>query len=319
MYSARPLGAFLGHTGAQEGVRARNREICYALSRALEKAGSKRQKHEARGTELQPQAQQNGAPLETQRPSSSVPANRTAGIGAPVSAPASQAAKPSVASGKKQKKAAAEQRTEDDAPPVLPQRPVLQALKQADSAKQGKKKQRTSLAQLPGTALNFSNGSAVRKAAPEVSKAGSQKPGKSLGSAVSQKDAARLLNAALNGHPGPSSTPAPSNGVGNSKAPADGITSMKKLKKKQRQSLPAVGSAVAALAQRGGASAGKPVGPKHGPEHASTSPAVYKAAALAGDGLTDSQRKKVGVTAGQRKNCALTSISTTTVLTLTYS
>ena len=291
-------------------MRARNREICYALSRALEKAGSKRQKRESRGTDLQSQAQQKGGPLETQRPSSSVPVSTHAENRAPVSALALQAAKPSVASGKKQKKAAAEQRTGDAAPQALPLRPVLQSLKQPDSSKQGKKKERTSLAQLPGSALPLSNGSAVHKAAPEVSKAGSHKPGKSLGSAESQKDDARLLNGALNGHLGHSSTPAASDGVGNSKAIAIGISSMKRLKKKQRQSLPAVGSAVAALAQRGAASAGKPVGPKQGPELASMSPAVGKVAALTGDGLTESQRKKVGVANGQRKICALTRIST---------
>ncbi len=124
--------------------------------------------------------------------------------------------------------------------------------------------------------------------------------GQEPGSSIMQKEAARLVNAALDGHAGLAPSSASEKLAQDSKATlGSAMKKLKKLKKSQkkhRQSLPAENSVATDVPHRSPASAqmGVPLGVKESPTHAESAPAKGKAAVAPEDRLTDSQGKKVG-------------------------
>lgn len=297
--------------GAQEGVKAKNRQICYSLSKALEKAGAKRRKREPQNDVAQP-VQQSGVAKKGQAESRSAAADSSLANGVSQAASEAQASKTAL---KKLKSAAKARKMSKLAPGPSPDSQSAEGAEQPGSAKQGKKRQHRHTPQQPKHARGLSNGLGRQAPADEVALSASEKPRREPGSSsISQKDAARLVNAALNGTPLPGSAfasplsvkgnGATGGGPGSKESklrhslpakepPAEGGSDSKK--SKQRLSLPAMGLAA-------GAAEGKTVSVKKhmtvgSPKVATLLSAQSKAAAAVGDGLTDSQRKRVGPSA----------------------
>ena len=271
--------------GAQEGVKAKNRQTCYSLSRALEKAGSKRPRSEAKGAQPQP-AQQNGAAKQSTSHSTSA-----ARLEPSKAAPQAQKAQPTLSAAKKQKLAAKAQKAQARSPGQSPDASIIKSLQQpSDTSSETVKLRSKSSPQHEDHAGPSSSTDRPQRAADlEVPASGSGKLGQKSSSSINNKDAARLVNAALNEHPGlsPSSAPPKLNGL-----PAGNGVSKKKLKKKHRLSLPSGKAQAADVPQRAAKSA-----QKHMPAGGGGSPQLPvlqgNGAASAGDTLTDSQRKKV--------------------------
>ena len=267
-------------------MKARNRQTCYSLSAALEKARSKRPRSEPRDAQHQ-SAQQNDAAKQ------SIEGRIFARLGL-VQAPEAQKATPPMSAAKKQKLAAKAQKARVASPGQSPDLSVVGKLQQTDDASLETVKLRAKSSQQHEDHAGPSSSTErpQRVADLEAPASGSGKHGQKLSSPINQKDAARLVNAAVNGHPGlsPSSAPPKLNGQ-----PAGNGVSMKKQKKKHRLSLPSAKAEVAGVPQRAAKSAQKHVPAGEGGSPMQARPPVLQGngAASAGDALTDSQRKKV--------------------------
>ena len=269
-------------------MKAKNRQICYSLSRALEKAGSKRPRSEAKGAQPQP-AQQNGADKQSALHSAAAAGRESTKV-----APQAQEAMPALSALKKQKLAAKAQKAKARSPGQSPDSSVVGTLQQAGDASSETVKLRAkfSLQHEDHASPSSSKKGHQRAADLELPASGSGKLGQKLSGAITQRDAARLVNAALNGHPGlsPSSAPPKPN-----RQPAGNGVSVKKLKKKHRLSLPGATAVAAGVPQRAAKSAQKrvPAGEGGSPMQAELSLSQGNGVASTGDALTDSQRKKV--------------------------
>ena len=287
--SARALSHVLPCTaGAQEGVKAKNRQICYSLSRALEKASSKRTCTAPKDVQPQP-AQQDGAKNPSAKQSAVL-----ARPGLAQAAPEAHKAKPALNALKRQHLAAKLAKVLATSPGQSPDSSVIGRLQQPGKTRAKHAKQHAKSPQHPEdhAGPSSSTDGPQTASALEVPKPGSGRPAQESGSQLSQEDAARLVNAALNGHSGPS----PSSALPqlNGKPAGNGV-GVKKPKKKHRQSLP-TGKAVAAdVPQRAAMSAQKhtPAGQNHSPTKAKMPAAQGNGAASAGTELTESQRKNV--------------------------
>ena len=282
--------------GAQEGVKAKNRQMCYSLSRAFELAGSKRLKRAAQDS-ARPAAQLNGVnPKEAQGWKQDTSAGSPMEDGTalmPAAAAQPQGGRPGKAGARKQKPAARAKELQSTEPGGPPSSAGAQAPEEAGSPKPKKKRVLREASEQPETPLPHSNGSTGEGStgmAPKAKAAAAS--GRAAGGGLSQQDAARLVNAALNSEPMAGSAPAL--GGTNSKAkkqrlslPAGGL----KAQKQRRQSLPAQPLQVeAALPAQKLATVSK----AESPRQAAVLLAEARGAVSAnGSALTDSQRKKV--------------------------
>lgn len=282
--------------GAQEGVKAKNRQMCYSLSRAFELAGSKRLKRAAQGS-ARPAAQLNGAsPEEAQGQRLDASAGNSLENGTaltPAAAAQPQGGRPGKAGARKQKPAARAEELQSAEPGGPPSSVGAQTFEEAGSPKLKKKRVLREASEQPGTPLPHSNGSTGQKSTGMAPKAKTATAlGRTAGGGLSQQDAARLVSAALDSEPMVGSAPAL--GGTNTKAkkqrlsmPGGGL----KEQKQRRESMPALPlQAEAALpAQKLGT-----VSKAESPRHAAVSLAEARGAVSPnGSTLTDSQRKKV--------------------------
>ena len=282
--------------GAQEGMKAKNRQMCYSLSRAFELVGSKRLKRAAQDS-ARPAAQLSGvSPEEAQGRKQDASAGSFMKDGTALTSAAAaqpQAGRPGKVGARKQKPAARAKELQSAEPGGPPSSVGAQASEEAGSPKPKKKQVLREASEQPETPLPHSNGSTTREStgmAPKAKAAGAS--GRAAGGGLSQQDAARLVNAALNSEPMAGSAPA-LGGI-NTKAkkqrlslPAGGS----KAQKQRRQTLPArpLQAEAALPAQQPGS-----VSKAESPRHAAVSLAEARGAVSAnGSALTDSQRKKV--------------------------
>ena len=231
-------------TGAQEGVKAKNRQMCYSLSRAFEMAGLKRLKRAAQDSAC-PTAQLNGmSPEEAQGQRQDASAGRSLESGTalvPAAAAQPQAGRPGKASARKQKPAATAKGLQSAEPGGPPSSVGTQASQEAGSPKPKKKRvlrEASHAAEDACAPQQWQRRSGGGQAwCPKASAAGAA--GRGAGAGLSQQEAARLVNAALDGEPMAGS--APVLGGASTKAkkqrlsmPAGGL----KAQKQPRQSLP---------------------------------------------------------------------------------
>ena len=280
--------------GAQEGVKARNRQLCYSLSRAFEKADSKRPRTESKASQPEP------APREGATEQSMGRGAIFARLGFLQAALEADKATPSLSALKRQKtavKVGKERGTVSGQPPDTSMKgksqPSMERPQQPGSARLGKLEvhAKSSRHSEDHTGPSSSTEGPPTVPAREVPQSGSGKLGQKSGESISQEDAARLVNAALDSHPGlsPSSAPSKLN-----KQPAGNGISAKKLKKKHRQSLPSGKPVAADVPQRATKSAQKQMSAGEGgsPVHGKPLVGQGNGTASAGRALTDSQRKK---------------------------
>lgn len=220
--------------------------------------------------------------------------------GSPQAAPETEKAAPTLSASKKQKVAvkvgkerAAVSEQHPDPSINGKSQPIMERLQQLGRTRPGNLKVHAKSSQHPEDRAGLSSSSEGPLTAPalEVPHSGSGKLGQKSGESISPEDAARLVNAALDGHPGlsPSSAPPKLHG----QPTANGV-SAKKLKKKQRQSLPSGKPVAADAPQRATQSAQKqmPAGEGGSPVHGKLLAGPGNGTVSAGDALTDSQRKK---------------------------
>ena len=281
--------------GAQEGVKAKNRQICYSLSRALEKMSSKGPRMEAKGGQLQPNQQMNSVMKKSAQPSSDAVLHHSGGNRVPQAAPAAQKAVPALNTSKTQKTAVRARAGE-----ALPGQSLglssMGTPQQPDSAKAKLKKLHAKPSQHPAGHASASGGASIPQTAPPPTlggpEAGFGKTSQKSGRLRAQKEAAQLVNTDLNGQPGGSASSAPPMP---SVQPAGNGVSAKKLERDRGQSLPNGRPAAVDVPQRAMMCAQKHTlaGEGGSPLRVTLQAAQGNGAASAGDGLTDSQRKKV--------------------------
>jgi len=288
--------------GAQEGVKAKNRQICYSLSKALEKAGSARQRKDAQLAEAQP-VQQNGTVKKLEKLSSNVSTEHSQEKAVSEAAPEPLTSKPRMALLKslmKQKMVENKRNAEGRLPGKSPDLSQPKGTGQLSSGKVKKKnKLQVDTLQLPESHATPSRGTEGSQRASDLktSKSALGKVEQDPGSFISQKEAARLVNAALDGHAGLAPSSATEKLAQDSKATTgSAMKKLKKSKKKHRQSLPAENSVATVVPHRSTASAqmSVPLGVEESPKHTQSAPAKGRGTVAPGDRLTDSQGKKVG-------------------------